>query len=124
MELSPRVKLNYNLLLGIFTVDVDFSKTKIEEGSDVKRNVDEENTIEQKFEDHLNREKRKNLKADVLEEEYFAWEEFIYQDEEFNEAHKKFTEEFYEAYTKGFEAYVKGSWTLARMMLEQANVRI
>ncbi len=59
----------------------------------------------------------------MLEEEYYAWEEFIFQDEEFKEAHDIFIEEFLENYTVGFEAYVEGKWPYARMNLEQANVR-
>ena len=116
------------IILGIFTIDVDFSTTKIEEGIEAKVvNEDDENLINQKFEDHINREKRRNLKREIIEGIsegvlYYAWDEFVFQDEEFTAARKKFTEEFNEIFLKGYEAYINGQWQLAKKHLEQANV--
>lgn len=136
MQFNSKKEMNQhvNILLlnhkiGIFTVDLDFSKTKIEEEEEanVKKKMEEdEDEINRKFEDHLNREKRKNLKAEVISttegELYYAWEEFILQEEEFFEARKKFTEEFNATFFKGFEAYTAGHWDLAKIQFEQANV--
>jgi len=55
---------------------------------------------------------------------YYAWDEFVFQDEEFMEARKKFTEGFFESFLNGYDAYVDGKWILAKSHFEQANVNI
>jgi len=119
----------------IFTIDLDFSQIPIEKEEETmnKNNeVDEDgedNSITQKFQDHINREKRKNLKKEVLEgmsdgELFYAWEEFVFQDEDFLAARTKFTEDFYDYFLKGYEYYVYGDWNNAKVEFERANVRI
>ena len=102
---------------------MDVNALKIEEPEVENVNKGKGSNIEQKYENYLNRVKRKNLLADVMEGDYNAWEEFLQADEEdFTEIRKKFVPEFYELYNIGFANYVEGTWDMAKVYLENANV--
>ena len=132
------------------TVEVlSYKEDPIKKGSKLKTPLDNNSLLEaqrkeRELNERLNAERVKAEEAvlmskkfakdfqetkEVLEgmsdgELFYAWEEFVFQDEDFLAARTKFTEDFYDYFLKGYEYYVYGDWNNAKVEFERANVRI